>query len=256
MVGVSRLGLRQHTPCNHDVIDARLPPCMMRQLGNGDPGKAGLPRALGEGRATGTGCACWKNTNMRIHVFATHVDADEKAKLYSMASEVLQRIAEGTNTDELVVAVYFLKDRNMWRGELVSCKPVAKEAFAAHARRHWYFVKWFPVPDDLPEMFAFIRIALGLRLSREGPVRDRAGALLKFRRFEDHLAFIFAHELHHFRRHHLGLHPGQGELSADRWAVEHVSRLGYGVELLGTRSRRKPAKTVEAHVPLQPGFPG
>jgi hypothetical protein len=105
--------------------------------------------------------------------------------------------------------------------------------------------------DGVPESFALVRVALGSRWRRKTSLTDRVGHLLKFGRFEDHLAFLFAHELHHFRRYHLGQHKGEGEKSADRWAIERVAALGHEAEIVRTRRRRAPAKVVKTRFPME-----
>jgi len=53
----------------------------------------------------------------------------------------------------------------------------------------------------------------------------------------DHLAVLFAHELHHFRRYHLGMHPREGEHGANQWAIKHAKAHGFQAE-----GRRLPIK--------------
>ena len=59
--------------------------------------------------------------------------------------------------------------------------------------------------------------------------------------FLDQLAFLYAHELHHFRRYHLRMHRGEGEQSANRWALNYVISLGFRVT--GSRNSQPKKKS-------------
>jgi len=175
---------------------------------------------------------------MRTYIFVEREDQAQSDVIRATARQVLQEVAEETDTSRLVVAVYFLSNSDIWQGELTR-KPVGQGAFSGSRRRRWSFTKRFPAPGDLPESFALVRIALGSRWHRKTTLRDRAGHVMKFGHLRDQLAFLFAHELHHFRRFHLGLHHGEGETSADRWAIQRVTSLGYKIEVSSTRRRTR-----------------
>jgi hypothetical protein len=96
-------------------------------------------------------------------------------------------------------------------------------------RGKWSFTQSYGRPDNLPKEFKLIRMLLRANHSYPSEERDRYDWEFKYNSFYDHLALLFAHELHHFRRYHLGLHPGEGEKSTNRWALHHVQNLGYKV---------------------------
>jgi len=189
-------------------------------------------------------------TVMKTYIFTEHESPTQNESLRATANRILQQVADGTDTDRLVVAIYLLEGSSISCGELASVQPVRPSAFAS-PRSTWAFATRFAIPDDLPESFALIRIAMGSLWRRKRTAADYIG-LTKFRGFDDHLAFLFAHELHHFRRYHLGLHPGEGEISASRWAIQRVTSLGYKVEVMSKRLRRPRTKLAEPRVPTTP----
>jgi len=109
--------------------------------------------------------------------------------------------------------------------------------FSHKLRRQWAFVRSFKPPEDLPEQY--IRMVFGTAARYPQKSRNNHGWQLRFRGFDDHVAYLFAHELHHFRRRHLGMHPGEGEQSACRWAVQRATETGFRVEGVRIRSRRR-----------------
>jgi hypothetical protein len=187
---------------------------------------------------------------MKTYIFTEHEDSTKSESLRATANRVVQHVADGTDTERLVVAIYLMEESSISRGELASVRPVRRSAFAS-PRSTWAFATRFAIPDDLPESFALIRMAMGSLWRRKRIAADYIG-LTKFRGFDDHLAFLFAHELHHFRRYHLGLHPGEGEIAASRWAVQHVTSLGYKVEVTPRRRRRLQAQSAAPRVPTEP----
>jgi hypothetical protein len=154
--------------------------------------------------------------------------------------KVLERLAVETDTADLVVAVHLVR-RSSWSGGTAYVRQWVRPA-AFYARRgKWRLADSWQVPAELPERFKLIR----LLLPDDGAAYpltelDRYGWQHRFGRFSDHLAFFFAHELHHFRRFHLDLHPGEGEHSANAWAEAHCRNLGFAVESM--RMPRKRAK--------------
>ena len=74
---------------------------------------------------------------------------------------VLEKIAENTDTTDLVVAIYLLKGARVWRGELFEewLKPTD---FYHNAKRRMAFIKCFEIPKGLPKRFKLIRVAFGL----------------------------------------------------------------------------------------------
>lgn len=163
------------------------------------------------------------------------------------------RVASDTNTRELVVALYLLPGPHQARGIALTRDWQTPAVFPAR-RGKWSFTQRWSTPEDLPAMFKLIRIRLdGNPDDYPKTEIDSYGWRFQYAEFIDHLAVLFAHELHHFRRYHLGFHPREGEHSANRWAIRHVHSLGFRVE--GTRAyiRRSNQSILPA---LQKTFPG
>ena len=74
---------------------------------------------------------------------------------------------------------------------------------------------------------------------------DRYGWQHCYNSLQDRLAFLFAHELFHFRRFHLGLHPGGGEQAANKWALSHVQSCGFSVKSLKIKRKKRKSKKSE-----------
>lgn len=140
---------------------------------------------------------------------------------------VLQTVAEGTDVGLLGVDIYLVPNSSAWRGH---CRRPRRDARAGQA-----------VPGSAPPVTgstgladahgrSHIRIILGDKWLGGGEITTRYGMQLKCPGFAEAAAFLFAHELHHYRRYHLGLHPGEGEVSADRWALERVRQAGFAVQ--------------------------
>ena len=143
---------------------------------------------------------------------------------------VLERVAEGSDTRDLVVALYLLPGVTRSRGTAFVRRWMTPDDFET-GRGNWAISRKFPRPADLPERFKLIRMRLDPNPATY-PREERDGYRWWFRygTFSDHLAALFAHELHHFRRHHLNLHPREGEHAANRWALDTAVRLGFSVE--------------------------
>lgn len=153
---------------------------------------------------------------------------------------VLETVAQGTDVQSLVVDLYLLSDSGIWRGD---CRQPRHRAAPEGRPGGAQPAAQVPRPGNTvaePD----IRIILGDKWLSGGEITTRYGMQLKCRGFLDGLAFLFAHELHHYRRHHLGLHPGEGEVSADRWALDRVRQAGLAVEgkrvTVARRKRRQP----------------
>ena len=155
---------------------------------------------------------------------------------------VLGAVAEGTNHDKLVVAVYLLDDATTWRGVMYNA-ALAPRAFC-NSGRTWSFVTRFETPTALPARYGLIRMAFGAHAPHPRIQTCRYGWEYVFESFRHSLALMFAHELHHYRRHHLGLHPRGGEQSAIKWSLVRTREAGFPVEARRTKcrakSRRKP----------------
>jgi len=175
---------------------------------------------------------------MRVYVFTDMDRTSEDCYQQDSIEAVLRRVAEGTDTNDLVVGVYLPSKSHGWRGQLL-LEWLDPESFHDHAGRKFAFARNFKRPKDLPERFKLIRLAFGLSGKYDHSVVDVYGWRVHLDSFEDHVAYVFAHELHHFRRYHLGMHPGEGEGSATRWGLERAWEAGYSV--WGVRiPRRKP----------------
>jgi hypothetical protein len=170
---------------------------------------------------------------------------------------ILMRVADGTDTEDLVVSLYLLARGASWGGHTL--------ARAWSTPRDFFSPAWprrrrvaFPAPGDLPARYKHIRIFFGGNLPPYPSVQvSRYGFRWRFTSFADHLAYLFSHELHHYRRDHLGLHRGEGEVSAERWAYSRLRELGFQTKYLGRveRGRRRrrplPADVIRAHERLR-----
>lgn len=139
---------------------------------------------------------------------------------------VLEAVAQDTDVQSLGVDIYLLPDSGIWRGD---CRQPRHRAAPEGRPGGEQPAAEVPQPGNTlaePD----IRIILGDKWLSGGEITTRYGMHLKCQDFLDGLAFLFAHELHHYRRHHLGLHPGEGEVSADRWALERVQQVGFNVQ--------------------------
>jgi RimJ/RimL family protein N-acetyltransferase len=158
---------------------------------------------------------------------------------------MLDRIADGTETSDLVVALYLLPGPHRTHGTAYAHEWMTPSEYRT-GRGRWKISLRFPQPGQLPDRYKLIR----LRLDPDSGVyprdeRDMYGWVFRYSRFTDHLVALFAHELHHYRRHHLGLHPRGGEHAANEWALDTVKRLGFHVEgrRVLVRRRRRAWKT-------------
>ena len=137
----------------------------------------------------------------------------------------LGKIAQSTESTNLVVALYLKSANNLSFGSAY-IKCFTPDKFTT-ARGKWKFTKNWPMPEDLPDKYSFIRICIGYQGRFPRTETDRYGWKLSFNSVYDKAAFIFAHELHHYRRYHLSLHEGEGEQSANKWALKHLIKSGF-----------------------------
>lgn len=142
----------------------------------------------------------------------------------------IRRIAEGTDTSGLVVLVHLSRRTARWGGVFYS-SDVSLEALRK-LRGPWREVHGDGVPPGLPSSFPLIEVSIGAKRASY-PLADdnRNGFRIECASFHDHLAYIFAHELHHYRRYKLGMHHREGEKSADKWAVVRARTAGYFVNI-------------------------
>jgi len=163
---------------------------------------------------------------------------------------LMERIAAGSETADLVVAVH-LVHRSSWSGGTAYVRQWHHPAHFYARSGKWHLREAWKLPADLPPRFKLIRLLLADdRTVYPMQEVDRYGWEHRFGSFGDHLAFFFAHELHHFRRFHLGLHPGEGEHSANSWAVERCRALGFDV--VSARLPQRPRKKKRG--PARPTF--
>lgn len=167
----------------------------------------------------------------------------------------LHKVADGTDTSDLVVVLY-LTNNSRWTGGTAYVRSWLTPALFKPVRGKWRIFSHFSTPRDLPPQFKLIRLHLRA-LSELYPLQEQDQYKWQHRyfSFEDHLAHLFAHELHHFRRFHLGFHPGEGENGANKWAFKKMTSLGYRVtsEKLPQRKKKKrKAKRVGFSAVLNP----
>ena len=176
---------------------------------------------------------------MKLYIFRQSIVTDENSAEREHVSTVCHRIAKGTDTSELVCALYFLPGIRETRGVYIR-RWTDPHSFRT-GRGKWRFTQAFPLPADLPDQFRLIRMRLDdhpKAYPREE--RDVYGWQFRYQNFEDHLATLFAHELHHYRRYHLNLHVREGEHGANRWALSRVQALDFHVS--GQKLRKKPVR--------------
>ncbi|MBN2202499.1 hypothetical protein JW777_11130 [bacterium] len=178
---------------------------------------------------------------MRVFQFASARTWSRSALTPHDINRVLERVAEGTDTGNLVVSLYLLPGIHASRGTAYVHRWMTPDDFTT-GRGNWNCTLRFGAPDSLPDRFKLIRMRLDPDpATYPRDERDGYRWLFRYGAFHDHLATLFGHELHHFRRHHLGMHPRAGEHAANRWALEQAVRLGYDVRgKPGPPARRRP----------------
>ena len=191
---------------------------------------------------------------MKIYILTDEDDILQKFRSSpGQIREVIESVAKGTDVKDLIVVIYLLEHSKSWHGELGSIEWLTPEQFVS-TRGSWSFAQRFGVPDDLPEKFKLIRLCFGEKIAPyTRRFKDSYGFEFRYATFHDHFAELFAHELHHYRRHHLGLHPREGEISANWWSLEHVKSLGFDVKgsfVDEKKLKRKRRARLAAHKPI------
>jgi hypothetical protein len=154
-------------------------------------------------------------------------------------TQIIHRVADQTDTSDLAVALYLWPGRFRTRGTAYVQRWLTPGQFLP-THGNWKAVCDFGAPADLPARFKLIRMRLdGIRSTYPKKELDIYGWEFSYPNFETHLAHLFAHELHHFRRHHLGLHSGEGEHGANQWALDHVRNLGFTLESRRIQKKRR-----------------
>ena len=177
---------------------------------------------------------------MTIYFFS---DTDWKRRLRfdeSTLNKIFYQIADGSNTEDLILANYLLH-RNSWSGGVAYTRDwLSPKQFVTY-RGRWKFTQKFGIPNDIPGSFKLIRLQFGIKGLKYPLCQiDRYGWKLTYLSFIDHLAFLFAHELHHFRRYHLGFHEREGENMANKWALARIQQLSFNAE--GVKLTQSPKK--------------
>ena len=186
---------------------------------------------------------------MRIYIFPSKNVGARRGLGEAQIVEILKGIGETSNTDDLVVAIYFIANSCKWRGFAYK-KWLTSVDFHRYTKRNWAVVRSYDAPKDLPERFKLIRMAFGISARYPKRVIDRYGWGCECHSFKDHLAIVFAHELHHYRRYHLGLHPGEGEQSACKWGFKRASECGFTIRAERVpRPKRRKRKAKEVSLP-------
>ena len=156
--------------------------------------------------------------------------------------EACAHITEESDTSDLVTAVYFSSKKKTFRGTAYVSRWMTGSVFHA-SRGYWTFTRSFGTPPDLPARFRLIKLHLNPAHAYPRTERDVYGWRFTCNSLLEHTLLLFAHELHHFERHHLGLHAGEGEQAANRWALKKMEQKGYGITGKrlppGRRKRRK-----------------
>ena len=185
---------------------------------------------------------------MRVCVFAENGALAKVGASEADITGLLEDLADDTDTTDLVVAVYLLRRNAAWEAHLHE-EMIGPGEFC-RVRGEWGFVQRFGTPEGLPERFQLVRIALGVRRAYPEREIDIYGWEMTFGSFRDHLAYTFVHELHHFRRDHLGGHKGEGEHSATKWALGRLQHAGFDVHGLRLPvKRRRRARKKELRLP-------
>jgi len=188
---------------------------------------------------------------MNIYYFS---DTDWKRHLKfdeSNLREIFNQIADGSNTKDLIVANYFL-GKNSWSGGIAYTRHwLSPKQFITY-RGRWKFTEQFGIPNGLPKNYKLIRLQFGIKGLKYPLCQiDRYGWKLTYFSFIDHIVFLFAHELHHFRRYHLGFHDREGENSANKWALDRVHQLNYhvnGIKLPQRKKKKRISHFVHSHI--------
>ena len=166
---------------------------------------------------------------MKLYIFSDQHLLNRIHAPIAQIRETLHRIGAESDTRDLVVGVYLVEGKT-WAGGTAYARTWLTPTSFTTRRGNWKITSQHATPDDLPSRFKLIRL-LPIAHYRPYPriQKDGYGWQFRYDTFLDHLALLFAHELHHFRRFHLGFHPGEGEKSANRWALAHARLLGYKV---------------------------
>lgn len=174
---------------------------------------------------------------MIINIFAKEKSISRLRLADHEIKDILEHVSQGTDTRDLVIAFY-IAAKSRWTGGTAYVRNwlTPSQFLARHGK--WKLPALESAPIEIPQNYKLIRLLL-----RDDPEIypldecDRYHWQHHYDSYGDHLAFLFAHELHHYRRYHLSMHDREGEHRANRWALNHVRSLGYKVS-----SQRLPAR--------------
>ena len=98
---------------------------------------------------------------MKIYFFS---DAPWNEKLHGSAknmTDTIARVAAGTNTEGLVVAVYLMGQKMGSSGVAYVSNWLTPENFISR-RGRWKITTKFSIPENIPEKYKVIRLQFGL----------------------------------------------------------------------------------------------
>ena len=99
---------------------------------------------------------------MTIYYFS---DTDWKRRLgfdESRLKKIFYQIADGSNTEDLILANYILH-RNSWCGGIAYTRDwLSPKQFVTYPGR-WKFTQQFGIPRDIPGSFKLIRLQFGIK---------------------------------------------------------------------------------------------
>ena len=166
---------------------------------------------------------------MQLHFYSFNSNLILKDHFVQSMRSIMHQLTNGTKTDDLVIAVFLSNRKKHNFGTAYVRQWMHADNFFTK-RGKWKLLHTPQVPSTLPPQFKLIRIHININQQYPLIESDIYGWRFSYQTMEDQIAMLFAHELHHYRRHHLGLHPKEGENRANRWALKHVQSLGYRVE--------------------------
>lgn len=183
---------------------------------------------------------------MQIYIFSQQNFFNSTGLTEDDMRSIFYGVAQDTDTNDLVLSCYFIPGTKWVGGTAFVRQWCSKKQFMT-SRGKWRFTRQFSLPNDLPERFKLIRLLpTSASCLNKFPckIQDVYGWTFSYASLRDYLALLFAHELHHFRRYHLQLHPREGENGANRWALAHVQRLGFPVDGQQVRRSRRPRRAM------------
>ena len=175
---------------------------------------------------------------MKLYFFSFHPTFSITEAIRQSITNILCTVSENTDTSDLVVCVYISYGKKPNFGTAYVQQWVSPSRFFA-SRGKWKLSKSCPYPHDLPEKFKLIRLHYNLNQAYPHTEKDIYGWQFHYSDAEAQIAMLFAHELHHYRRHHLGLHPREGEHGANKWALQYIQSFGYAIEGKRTYAKKK-----------------